>query len=108
MSKVGDYFFEFPASRGLQGSTVTYMMTVPARTLARVLASDNVGGTLERSQREINPARVKKFYQYLVSAYEKKEPFIIPHWSETVTQRSSFRNSGIPTLAWRASLWTLK
>jgi DGQHR domain-containing protein len=78
MSKVGDYFFEFPASRGLQGRTVTYMMTVPARTLARVLASDNVGSTLERSQREINPTRVKKFYQYLVSAYEKKEPFIIP------------------------------
>ncbi|HCB0697259.1 TPA: DGQHR domain-containing protein [Klebsiella pneumoniae] len=78
MSKVGDYFFEFPASRGLQGSTVTYMMTVPARTLARVLASDNVGSTLERSQREINPTRVKKFYQYLVSAYKKKEPFIIP------------------------------
>ncbi|EEU9533591.1 DGQHR domain-containing protein [Escherichia coli] len=78
MSKVGDYFFEFPASRGLQGSTVTLMMTVPARTLARVLASDNVGSTLDRSQREINPARVKKFYQYLVNAYEKKEPFIIP------------------------------
>ncbi|WP_373329989.1 DGQHR domain-containing protein [Cronobacter turicensis] len=78
MSKVGDYFFEFPASRGLQGSTVTLMMTVPARTLARVLASDNVGSTLERSQREINPARVKKFYEYLVSAHEKKEPFIIP------------------------------
>ncbi|WP_423731649.1 DGQHR domain-containing protein [Hafnia paralvei] len=78
MSKVGDYFFEFPASRGLQGSTVTLMMTVPARTLTRVLASDNIGSTLERSQREINPARVKKFYEYLVSAYEKKEPFIIP------------------------------
>lgn len=78
MSKVGDYFFEFPASRGLQGNTVTLMMTVPARTLTRVLASDNVGSTLERSQREINPARVKKFYQYLVSAYENKEPFIIP------------------------------
>ncbi|HGX4465256.1 TPA: DGQHR domain-containing protein [Escherichia coli] len=78
MSAVGDYFFEFPASRGLQGSTVTLMMTVPARTLARVLASDNVGSTLERSQREINPARVKKFYEYLVRAYENKEPFIIP------------------------------
>ena len=75
---VGDYFFEFPASRGLQGGTVVLMMTVPARTLARVLASDNMGSTLERSQREINPARAKKFYQYLVSAYEKKEPFIIP------------------------------
>lgn len=78
MSKIGDYFFEFPASRGLQGKTVTLMMTVPARTLTRVLASDNIGSTLERSQREINPARVKKFYEYLVSAHEKKEPFIIP------------------------------
>lgn len=78
MSKVGDYFFEFPASRGLQGKTMTLMMTVPARTLTRVLASDNIGSTLERSQREINPTRVKKFYEYLVAAHENKEPFIIP------------------------------
>ncbi|WP_097570948.1 DGQHR domain-containing protein [Escherichia coli] len=78
MSGIGDHFFEFPASRGLQGKTLTLMMSVPARMLARVLASDNIGNTLERSQRELNPARVKKFYSYLVSAYEKKEPFIIP------------------------------
>ncbi|MCW1877617.1 DGQHR domain-containing protein [Erwinia sp. INIA-01] len=78
MSKVGDYFFEFPASRGLQGSTLVLMMTIPARSLSRVLASDNHGSTLERSQRELNPARAKKFYEYLVAAYEKKEPFIIP------------------------------
>lgn len=78
MSKVGDFFFEFPASRGLQGSTMTLMMTVPARTLTRVLASDNIGSTLERSQREINQSRVKKFYEYLVAAHENKEPFIIP------------------------------
>ena len=78
MSKVGDYFFEFPASRGTQGGTVTYMITAPARALTRILASDNHGSTLERSQREINQARVKKFYQYLVNAYKNKEPFIIP------------------------------
>jgi len=78
MSKIGDYFFEFPASRGLQGNTVVLMMTVPARALTRVLASDNHGNTLERSQRELNPARAKKFYEYLVSAHDKKEPFIIP------------------------------
>lgn len=78
MRKVGDYFFEFPASRGTQGSTAILMMTVPARALSRVLATDNTGSTLERSQREINPTRVKKFYQYLVNAYEKKEPFIVP------------------------------
>lgn len=78
MSKIGDYFFEFPASRGLQGSTIVLMMTVPARALSRVLASDNHGNTLERSQRELNPTRAKKFYEYLVAAHEKKEPFIIP------------------------------
>lgn len=78
MSKVGDYFFEFPASVGTQGNTVTYMMTVPARALTRILASDNHGSTLERSQREINQARVKKFYQYLINAHHNKEPFIIP------------------------------
>jgi DGQHR domain-containing protein len=77
MSKVGDYFFEFLASRGMQCSTATYMITTPARALTRILASDN-HGTLERSQREINQARVKKFYQYLVNAYQNKEPFIIP------------------------------
>ena len=78
MSEIGDYFFEFPASRGVQGGAIVLMMTVPARTLARVLASDNYGDTLERSQREINPARAKKFYEYLLNAHDNKEPFIIP------------------------------
>lgn len=35
MSEIGDYFFEFPASRGVQGGAIVLMMTVPARTLAR-------------------------------------------------------------------------
>jgi hypothetical protein len=100
---VGDYFFEFPASRGLQGGTVVLMMTVPARTLARVLASDNMGSTLERSQREINPARAKKFYQYLVSAYEKKSRLSFRHWLAIATQRLSFRNSATQTLVWFVS-----
>jgi len=78
MSNVGDYFFEFPASRGLQGGEITLLMMVPARTLSRVLASDNFGGTLDRSQREINPARAKKFFEYLEKAYKSKQPFIIP------------------------------
>lgn len=78
MSTNMTHYFEFPASRGLQGGTLTLLMSVPGRTLARVLASDNVGSTLERSQREINPTRVRKFYEYLVSAHENKEPYIIP------------------------------
>lgn len=73
-----EYYFEFPASYGMQGDTRVLLMTVPGRTLTRILASDNFGHTLERSQREINKNRVKKFYDYLVSAHENKEPFIIP------------------------------
>lgn len=73
-----EYYFEFPASRGLQGDTLILLMNVPGRTLSRVLASDNYGHTLERSQRELNKSRVKKFYEYLVAAAENKEPFIIP------------------------------
>lgn len=73
-----EYYFEFPASRGLQGNTLILLMNVPGRTLSRVLASDNYGHTLERSQRELNKSRVKKFYEYLVTAAKNKEPFIIP------------------------------
>ncbi|EFN6540577.1 DGQHR domain-containing protein [Salmonella enterica subsp. enterica serovar Typhimurium] len=73
-----EYYFEFPASRGLQGDTLILLMNVPGRALSRVLASDNYGHTLERSQRELNKSRVKKFYEYLVAAAENKEPFIIP------------------------------
>ena len=107
MSIVGDYFFEFPASRGVQGGAIVLMMTVPARTLARVLASDNYGDTLERSQREINPARAKKFYEYLVNAHEKN-PSLSLRSSVTVTQRLSTMSSAIPTLVLCASLWMQK
>lgn len=73
-----EYYFEFPASRGLQGNTLILLMNVPGRTLSRVLSSDNDGHTLDRSQREINKSRVKKFYEYLVTAANNQEPFIIP------------------------------
>lgn len=73
-----DYTFKFPASRGIQGQQVTLLMMVPARALTRILASDNSGHTLDRSQREINAARVKKFFEYLEAAYKEKKPFIIP------------------------------
>ncbi|ENG8827674.1 DGQHR domain-containing protein [Salmonella enterica] len=71
-------FFEYPATWGLQGGTETIMMSVPASSLARLLVSDNYGHTLERSQRELNKGRVKKFYQYLVDAATNGTPFIIP------------------------------
>jgi len=73
-----EYYFQFPAVYGQQGNTVTLLMNVPARMLERVLSHDNFGHTLERSQREINNVRVRKFIRYLTDAAEKGTPFIIP------------------------------
>ena len=73
-----EFFFEFPASYGFQGDTYVLMMTIPGRTLTRVLSSDNFGHALDRSQREINKTRVKKFHDYLVNSVEAKTAFIIP------------------------------
>lgn len=79
MSKTSmTHYFEFPASYGFQGDTQILLMTVPGRTLTRVLAADNFGHALERSQREINNVRVKKFYSYLVESAENGLPFIVP------------------------------
>lgn len=78
MSQVGNHSFEFPASQGVQGGTVTLFLTIPGRSLARFLASDNYYHTLERSQREINPNRVRKFLNYLTNADSRNESFIIP------------------------------
>lgn len=71
-------FFEYPAIWGLQGETVTIMMSVPAGSLARLLVSDNYGHVLERSQRELKKRKVKDFYDYLVDAATNGTPFIIP------------------------------
>lgn len=78
VNKTMEHFFEFPAAIGSQGDTITLIMNVPARTLARLLAADNYGHTLERSQRELNERRVVKFEKYLNNAAETGQPFIIP------------------------------
>lgn len=80
MSKVGDHFFEFPASRGTQGGSIVLMLTVPARTLTRVLASDNYGDTLERSQRELNPAVAKNFISILLKHTKTKSHLSFHRW----------------------------
>ncbi|EGH9360812.1 DGQHR domain-containing protein [Salmonella enterica] len=72
------HFFQFPGVCGFQGGTQTIMLNVPARTLARVLSRDSQGHALERSQREINNTRVKKFINYLTDAAKKGTPFIVP------------------------------
>ncbi|EBZ6776919.1 DGQHR domain-containing protein [Salmonella enterica] len=73
-----EFYFQFPGVYGLQGNTVTILINVPARSLARLLSLDNPSHTLKRSQREINHSRVRKFVKYLTDAATNGTPFIIP------------------------------
>ncbi len=52
-----EYFFEFPAIRGRQAGREQYVLFVPMNMLKRILASDNSGDVMSRSQREHNQVR---------------------------------------------------
>ncbi len=54
-----NYFFRVPATRGIQGGIEQYMLTVPMVVLRRILAMDNDGDVMDRSQREANKTRAK-------------------------------------------------
>lgn len=72
------YYFELPCTTSMQGDLLVIMLSVPFRMLRRFVAVNNTGHVLDRSQRELNPVRVKKLVNYLLDAHHKKQPFIIP------------------------------
>lgn len=72
------YYFELPCTVSMQGKLSIIMLSVPFRMLKRFVAYNNTGHVLERSQREINPLRVRKLVQYLMDAHHTEQPFIIP------------------------------
>ncbi|HCD7580253.1 TPA: DGQHR domain-containing protein [Escherichia coli] len=72
------YYFEFPATKGIQGGIVQYMLTVPMTTLKRFLAMDDQGDVMSRSQREANKNRARKISGYVGEATSIKRPYILP------------------------------
>ncbi|EEF4591095.1 DGQHR domain-containing protein [Salmonella enterica] len=72
------YYFDFPATKGIQGGIVQYMLTVPMTTLKRFLAMDDQGDVMSRSQREANKNRARKISGYAGEATREKRPYILP------------------------------
>lgn len=105
MSKIGDHFFEFPVSRGTQGDSIVLMLTVPARTLTRVLASDNYGDTLDRSQRELNPARAKKFISISLKHTRTRNRSLFRRLWVTATRMLNSKSSETLMSGWPVSRW---
>lgn len=78
MIKTDDFVFNVPCAIGTQGSQPFMLLSVPFRALRRLLVLDNSGHVLDRSQRELNPARVRKIGRYLTDAMQNGQPFILP------------------------------
>lgn len=71
------FAYRFPVSRGLQSHSF-YQVTVPVRTLIKMLNIDDAGSTLYRSQRTVNESRAKKFAQYILKNVKQNSFYIIP------------------------------
>lgn len=73
-----EYFFEFPAIRCQQGGRMQYMLCAPMNMLKRIMAFDDAGDVMSRSQREVHLGRAKKINRYLTSGYDFKTDYIVP------------------------------
>lgn len=71
------FVIELPATRGIQSGKPYYMVTLPIKVLIKMLRLDDKGSVLERSQRTVNPTRVKKVAQYLETNFESQS-YVIP------------------------------
>ncbi len=68
------YYYNFPAARGIQAGREFYNVSIPMRTLTRILRIDG-GEVLERSQRQVNQSRAKKVANYI---NDNPDTYIIP------------------------------
>lgn len=71
------FIYTFGASRGFQYKPF-YNIHVPARVLIKVLRIDDIGSTMDRSQRLVNKKRANEFADYLIANLENSTPYIIP------------------------------
>lgn len=85
-----NYFFRVPATRGIQGGIEQYMLTVPMVVLRRILAMDNDGDVMDRSQREANKTRAKKIRNYVAGATSKRAPYILPSITGNIDSHVEF------------------
>ncbi|EBU2048061.1 DGQHR domain-containing protein [Salmonella enterica] len=85
-----NYFFRVPATRGIQGGIEQYMLTVPMVVLRRILAMDNDGDVMDRSQREANKARAKKIRNYVAGAVTTRTPYILPSITGNIDSHVEF------------------
>ena len=85
-----EMFFDVPATRGTQGGVEQYMLSVPMIVLRRLLAIDDQGDVMARSQREANKTRTRKIANYLKGATYSTQPYILPSITGNIEEQVDF------------------
>lgn len=73
-----EHFFQFPAISCYQSSRVQCMLCAPMNMLKRIMAFDNAGDVMSRSQRKVHLGGAKKVIGYLTSSYNNKTHYMLP------------------------------
>lgn len=89
-SEVDQFSFTLPATRGIQGDNIVYMISMPMRILARIVKRDDAGDVMDRSQREANKKRAQSIADYIKNANNNKSAYIIPSLIGNVDQYIDF------------------
>ncbi|MEJ3301496.1 DGQHR domain-containing protein [Escherichia coli] len=89
-SEVDQFTFTLPATRGVQGGSVVYMISMPMRNLARIVKRDDAGEVMDRSQREANKKRAQMIADYIGDAKDAGSAYIIPSLIGNVDQYVDF------------------
>lgn len=85
------YWFEFPAIRGQQGGREQYVLFAPMNMLRRILAPDDAGEVMSRSQRELNQTRSRRITKYLTHGHDTSGDFILGTLTGNINKPVEFR-----------------
>lgn len=80
------FYFDLPATRGVQAGRAFYLITTPFSILKRLVAFD-AGNVLDRSQRAVNLPRARKISQYLK---QNKTTFVLPSLTGVINEAPEF------------------
>lgn len=83
-------YFDIPATVGTQGGIRQFSVTLPMRVLEHIIAIDDSGNTMERSQRPVNHARTSRIFDYVSDNVHDKKPYILPTLSGNLEGEVAF------------------
>lgn len=78
MNLESSFNYRFPASKFTQGGKVQYMATLPYKVLMNIFTSEHQSNAMKRSQRLLDKKHASDIANYICSAINRNQPYILP------------------------------